>query len=105
MPYHICKKIKFWDIKPQNILILEDQNYFIVGFDESIYVKNDFGTFDIRGSEIYMSHLLKNLIGSDDRYVKHNVYKSDVYSLVLCFIYVITKNLKILMNNKKKIIK
>ena len=54
---------------------------------------------------MYMSHLLKNLIGSDDRYVKHNVYKSDVYSLVLCFIYVITKNLKILMNNKKKIIK
>ena len=81
MPCHICKKIKFWDIKPQNILILEDQNYYIVGFDESINVKNDFGTFDIRGSEMYVSHLLKNLIGSDDRYVKHNVYKSDVILL------------------------
>ena len=30
---------------------------------------------------MYMSHLLKNLIGSDDRYVKHNVYKSDVILL------------------------
>ncbi len=94
-------KISHRDIKSQNILILEDQNYYLVGFDESIYVKNDFGTFDIRGSEMYMSHLLKNLIGSDDRYVKHNVYKSDVYSLVLCFVYIITKNLENLNNIRK----
>ena len=47
---------------------------------------------------MYMSNLLKNLIGIDDRYVKHNVYKSDVYSIVLWFVYVITKNLENLNN-------
>ena len=94
-------KISHRDIKPQNILILENQNYCIADFDESIYVKNDFGTFDIRGTEMYMSPLLKNLIGTGDTNVKHNVYKSDVYSLGLCFVYAITKNLENLNNIRK----
>ena len=33
--------------------------------------------------------------------VKFNIYKSDVYSLGLCFIYAITKNLEVLKNIKK----
>jgi serine/threonine protein kinase len=94
-------KISHRDIKPQNILILENQNYCIADFDESIYVKNDFGTFDIRGTEMYMSPLLKNLIGTGDTNVKHNVYKSDVYSLGLCFVYAITKNFDVIKKIKK----
>ena len=94
-------KICHRDIKPKNILIIDEKKYCIADFDESIYVKNDFGNFDIRGTENYMSPILKKYVRTGIKYVKHNVYKSDVYSLGLCFVYAITKNIDDVQNIRK----
>ena len=94
-------KICHRDIKPKNILIIDEKKYCIADFDESINVKNDFGNFDIRGTENYMSPILKKYVRTGIKYVKHNVYKSDVYSLGLCFVYAITKNIDDVQNIRK----
>ena len=89
-------KIAHRDIKPANILILNDNEYCITDFGESINVKNDYGNFDIRGTKNYMSPILSKYAGTGVRNVKHNVYKSDVYSLGLCFVYAMTKNINVI---------
>ena len=94
-------KICHRDIKPKNILIIDEKKYCIADFDECIYVKNDFGNFDIRGTENYMSPILHKYVRSGIKYVKHNVFKSDVYSLGLCFVYAITKNIDVVQNIRK----
>ena len=74
------------DIKPQNILILN-----------GIYKLGDFGDIRImqrdgivvqriRGSELYMSPILFNGLRSRLFQVRHNTYKSDVFSLGMCFL-------------------
>ena len=89
------------DIKPQNVLITKQNEIFLTDFDEAINVKAAIGIYDIRGSEAYMSPILeKNLILGQKK-VKHNVFKSDVYSLGLSFVYAMTKNLEILPKIKK----
>ena len=89
------------DIKPQNVLITKQNEIFLTDFDEAINVKTAIGIYDIRGSEAYMSPILeKNLILGQKK-VKHNVFKSDVYSLGLSFVYAMTKNLEILPKIKK----
>ena len=94
-------KIAHRDIKPANILILNDNEYCITDFGESINVKNDYGSFDIRGTKNYMSPILSKYAGSGIINVEHNIYKSDVYSLGLCFIYAMTKNLNAINDIKK----
>ena len=89
------------DIKPQNVLITKQNEIFLTDFDEAINVKTAIGIYDIRGSEAYMSPILeKNLILGQKK-VKHNVFKSDVYSLGLSFVFAMTKNLEILPKIKK----
>ena len=89
------------DIKPQNVLITKQNEIFLTDFDEAINVKSAVGIYEIRGSEAYMSPILeKNLILGQKK-VKHNVFKSDVYSLGLSFVYAMTKNLEILPKIKK----
>jgi thiamine kinase-like enzyme len=89
------------DIKPQNVLITKQNEIFLTDFDEAINVKAAVGIYEIRGSEAYMSPILeKNLILGQKK-VKHNVFKSDVYSLGLSFVYAMTKNLEILTKIKK----
>ena len=75
------------DIKPQNILIFKGK-YKLCDFGE-IRVLERAGLIvqRVRGSELYMSPILfeglhKNLIQ-----VKHNTYKSDVFSLGMCLFY------------------
>ena len=74
------------DIKPQNILVLN-----------GIYKLGDFGDIKImqregivvqriRGSELYMSPILFNGFRSKQFQVRHNTYKSDVFSLGFCFL-------------------
>ncbi len=95
------KKIAHRDIKPANILILNDKDYYIGDFGESINVKNDYGTFDIRGTKNYMSPILEQNVITGIRKIKHNVYKSDVYSLGLCFVYAMTKKLDLFDSIRK----
>jgi len=71
------------DIKPQNILILNGL-YKLCDFGEAkLFNKGEVIVQRIRGSELYMSPIL--FFGMKNRFehVKHNVYKSDVFSLGL----------------------
>jgi len=95
------KNIAHRDIKPQNILMMENGEYLFCDFDESIIVKKAYGSYDIKGTEMFMCPILLNGIYSGNKKVKFNIYKSDVYSLGLCFIYAMTKNLEVLKNIKK----
>ncbi len=74
------------DIKPQNILI-----------SNGIYKLCDFGDIRlmeregiviqrVRGSELYMSPILFNGLRARVIHVRHNTYKSDVFSLGMCFL-------------------
>ena len=95
------KNIAHRDIKPQNILIMKNGDYLICDFDESIFVKKAYGTFDVRGTEMYICPILQNCVYSGIKKTKINIYKSDVYSLGLCFVYAITKNFDVIKKIKK----
>ena len=95
------KNIAHRDIKPQNILFMENGRYKLCDFDESIFVKKAYNYFEVKGTEMFMCPILHNCIFTGVKKIKINVYKSDIYSLGLCFVYAITKNLNILKNIKK----
>ena len=76
------------DIKPQNILVINGQ-YKLCDFGELRKMKREEGIVvqRIRGSELYMSPILFFGLKNDLIQVKHNTYKSDVYSLGMCLFY------------------
>ena len=74
------------DIKPQNILILSGR-YKLCDFGEAIsFNKNGVVIQKIRGTELYMSPILFFGLKKNCVKVKHNAYKSDVFSLGLCIL-------------------
>ena len=93
------ENISHRDIKPQNILV------FMNNKNERYYKLADFGEAKellagnqptekqtLRGTELYMSPLLFYGLRSRKikRYIKHNPYKSDVFSLGLCLLFAAT---------------
>ena len=50
----------------------------------------------LRGTELYMSPLLYNGLHENKDDVRHNPFKSDVFSLGYCFIYAASLNLNII---------
>ena len=75
------------DIKPQNILIINGR-YKLCDFGEiRVLKRNGIVVQRIRGSELYMSPILFQGLHSHLTQVKHNTYKSDVFSLGMCFFY------------------
>ena len=75
------------DIKPQNILIVNDR-YKLCDFGEIRNMKGDGLVVQrIRGSELYMSPILFYGLRANLIQVKHNTYKSDVFSLGMCLLY------------------
>ena len=80
------------DIKPQNILLLQDKSFRIADFGEAKRViQSNKRTVrqTIRGTELYMSPILFHALkekGKTDYYTVHNTFKSDVFSLGLCFL-------------------
>ena len=93
------ENISHRDIKPQNILVFINNN------NERYYKLADFGEAKellsgnkptekqtLRGTELYMSPLLFYGLRSRKikRYIKHNPYKSDVFSLGLCLLFAAT---------------
>ena len=87
------------DVKPQNILCFGDEGYKLTDFGEAkkknqqIAMKNIYGFEQntnkqtIRGTELYMSPILFRALQSKiiDN-VQYNAYKSDVFSLGMCFL-------------------
>ena len=78
------------DIKLQNILLV-NKKYKICDFGESRKLSQK-GTIvqPVRGSELYMSPILFSGLNEKLLQVKHNTYKSDVFSLGMCILYAVT---------------
>ena len=90
------KKIAHRDIKPENILIFKNDIYKIGDFGEAKESKSPKQLSTLRGTELYMSPLLYNGLHDNKEDVRHNPFKSDVFSLGYCFIYAASLNLNII---------
>ena len=78
------------DIKPQNILLVKG-HYKLCDFGEiRIMEREGIVVQRIRGSELYMSPILFLGLRNNLIQVKHNTYKSDVFSLGMCLLYAAT---------------
>ena len=78
------------DIKPQNILIVNGK-YKLCDFGEiRIMEREGLVVQRIRGSELYMSPILFFGLRDNLIQVKHNTYKSDVFSLGMCLLFAAT---------------
>ena len=94
-------KICHRDIKPSNILIING-NYYIGDFNESKEINgNPNMVTEIRGTEAFLSPIMFEALIRNQKKIKHNLYKSDVYSLGLCFVFALTRNLYIMQKIKE----
>ena len=92
------------DIKPQNILVFKDNIYKLADFGEAKQIdnmKNLLVNYSLRGTELYMSPLLFNGLRNGQIDIKHNLFKSDVYSLGLCLLFATVTNNKPLYEIRK----
>ena len=78
------------DIKPQNILVSKGI-YKLCDFGEIRVLERDGLIVQrVRGSELYMSPILFYGLHKNLLQVKHNTYKSDVFSLGMCLFYALS---------------
>ena len=92
------------DIKPQNILVFKNGIYKLADFGEAKQIdtmKNLIVNYSLRGTELYMSPLLFNGLRNGQIDIKHNLFKSDVYSLGLCILFAAVRNNKPLYEIRK----
>ena len=92
------------DIKPQNILVFKNDIYKLADFGEAKQIdnmKNLLVNYSLRGTELYMSPLLFNGLRNGQIDIKHNLFKSDVYSLGLCILFAAMRNNKPLYEIRK----
>ena len=90
------KNVSHRDIKPHNVLVFKDQIYKIADFGEAKQISKINQNQQIntlRGTELYMSPLLYNGLRTNQIDIKHNLFKSDVYSLGLSILYAATLNI------------
>ena len=74
------------DIKPQNIMIVNGK-FKMCDFGNARILKREGLVFQrIRGSELYMSPIMFKGYHANKPQVKHNTFKSDVFSLGMCFL-------------------
>ena len=78
------------DIKPQNILIVNNK-YKICDFGEAKIVPTE-GVIQqsIKGTKLYMSSILFKALNNRQKNIIHNTYKSDVFSLGMCILLAAT---------------
>ena len=92
------ENISHRDIKPQNILVFKNSNntcYKLADFGEAKELLSGNKPTEkqtLRGTELYMSPILFYGLRSRKikKYIKHNPYKSDVFSLGLCLLFAAT---------------
>ena len=85
------KEIAHRDIKPENILLFFENEkkvtFKICDFGEAKEkIKVNSRHKSIRGTDYYMSPILFKGLTSEEKYVRDNAYKSDVFSLGFCMI-------------------
>ena len=82
------------DIKPQNILIVNN-NYKIGDFGEAkITEGSSIIKQSIKGTELYMSPILFTALSKRQSIIIHNTFKSDVFSLGMCLFLAATLTFK-----------
>jgi serine/threonine protein kinase len=84
------QNISHRDIKPQNILVFKNNIYKVADFGEAKQIENmtiNLACNSLRGTELYMSPLLFNGLRTGQVDIRHNVFRSDVYSLGLCILF------------------
>ena len=83
------------DIKPQNILICQNNIYKITDLGEAKHTNNNSNLATLKGSQLFMSPNLFFVLKYDGNGVKvrHNLFKSDVFSLGYCFLYAMSLDL------------
>ena len=75
------------DVKPQNIMLVNGK-YKICDFGNGKLLKRDGIIIQkIRGSELFMSPIVFKGYHSGAPTIRHNSFKSDVFSLGMCFFY------------------
>ena len=102
------KSVSHRDIKCENILIFKNFVYKLCDFGEAKQKVERNIRKTLRGTDFYMSPLLYNGLINHENYVKHNPYKSDVFSLGFCLIISAALNFGIideirLLNTEEKI--
>ena len=75
------------DIKPQNIMIVNGKLKISDFGNSRILKKSNIIIQKIRGSEMFMSPILFKSYRAGIPSVKHNTFKSDVFSLGMCFFF------------------
>ena len=84
------------DIKPQNIMIVNGQ-FKICDFGNGRFLKKEGHVIQkIRGSELFMSPIVFKGYRSGMPTIKHNTFKSDVFSLGMCFLFAASLNYRYL---------
>ena len=98
------------EIKPQNILCFNEK-YKISDFGEAKFrkkwrltekVEGYTSKQTVRGTELYMSPILYQALKTEPgKGVNHNVFKSDVFSLGMCFLFASCLDYKCLYDMRK----
>ena len=84
------------DIKPQNVLIFNNDIYKLADFGEAKEIKLNKNMNTLRGTELYMSPALYNGLKLNKDDIEHDPFKSDLFSLGFCFIYAATLDFNLL---------
>ena len=98
------KGIAHRNIKPQNILICENNIYKLTDLGEAKQNKNENKLSTLKGNQLFMAPTLFFMLKYDGNClkVKHNLFKSDVFSLGYCFLYAMALNIKIIKNIREE---
>jgi len=86
------------DVKPQNILICSDNKYKLTDLGEAKKVVDVSELSTLKGTQLFMSPSLYLVLKYDgkDTKVKHNPFRSDVFSLGFCLLYAMSLDLKMI---------
>ena len=84
------------DIKPQNILVFDNNIYKLADFGEAKEIKISKKLNTLRGTELYMSPALYEGLKKEKNDVSHDTFKSDVFSLGFCFLFAAGLNFNLL---------
>ena len=99
------KGISHRSIKPSSILICENNTYKISDLGEVKQNNNNENKLaTLKGDQLFMSPNLFFVLKYDGNClkVKHNLFKSDVFSLGYCFLYAMALDIKLLKNIREE---